>query len=126
MFWKREIGNKGERLAVQFLKRRGLRVLEHSYRTKAGEIDIVTQDQESLCFVEVKVRKNRRFGTPAEAVDDRKQQQISKAALWYLQSKKLTDVPCRFDVIAIEYDENEKPQIQWIKNAFELSVRYRY
>ena len=126
MFWKRKLGNEGEKLAIHFLKKKGLEILEHSYSNKVGEVDIIARNREHLYFIEVKSRKSKRFGPPTEAVDVKKQYQISKAALWYLQSKRLTSTPCRFDVIAIEYDENDKPQIEWIQNAFELNERYRY
>lgn len=127
MFWKREAGNKGEELAVQFLKRKKLKIIERSYQVKAGEIDIIAKERQTYCFIEVKSRSSDKFGKAIEAIDHKKRIRITRAALWYLQSKHLTESPCRFDVVAIQYPEDgQPPEIQWIQNAFEMDERYRY
>ncbi len=125
MFWKREAGNRGEELAVQFLKKKGIKIIERSYRVKAGEIDVIAKDHQTYCFMEVKSRGSEKFGTALEAVDWKKKKRMTRAALWYLQAHRLTETPCRFDVVAIQYDSAEKPKIEWIKNAFEIEERYR-
>lgn len=126
MFWKREAGNKGEDLAVQFLKRKGIKIIDRSYRVKAGEIDIIAKDRQTYCFIEVKSRSGDKFGTALEAVDRKKKERMTRAALWYLQSHRLTEHPCRFDVVAIQSDGAEEPKIEWLQNAFEMDERYRY
>ena len=125
MFWKREVGNRGEELAVQFLKRKGIKIIERSYRVKAGEIDVIAKDRQTYCFIEVKSRSTDKFGTALEAVDSKKKKRMTRAALWYLQSRRLTESPCRFDVVAIQQDGAEKPKIEWVQNAFEMEERYR-
>lgn len=126
MFWKREAGNKGEEFAVGFLKKKGLKIIKRSYQVKAGEIDIIAKDHETYCFVEVKSRASGKFGTALEAIDHKKRTRITRAALWYLQSHYLTGNLCRFDVIAIQYDDADEPKIEWVQNAFEIEGRYRY
>lgn len=127
MFWKREAGNKGEDLAVRFLKKKGLKIVERSYSVKAGEIDVIAKERQTYCFIEVKSRSSDKFGKAIEAVDHKKKTRITRAALWYLQSKHLTESPCRFDVVAIQYPEDRHPpEIQWIQSAFEMDERYRY
>ena len=73
-----------------------------------------------LVFVEIKTRKNRPLGEAKEAVNRRKQGQLSRVALAYLKSKKLWDTKARFDVVAIGVGEG-KEKIEIIRDAFELA-----
>lgn len=110
----REIGRFFEEKACEYLKEKGLRIVERNFCVRQGEIDIVARDENTLVFVEVKYRKNRSAGLPQEAVTYAKQKQISKVALFYLSFHKLPlSTPCRFDVVAVCKDE-----ICWIPNAF--------
>jgi putative endonuclease len=108
-------GDAAETQAEAFLVTQGLVKCRRNYRCKAGEIDLIMQHQDTLVFVEVRLRSHQGFATAAESVTYRKQQKIIKAALHYLQEHKLTDkMNCRFDVIA--FDEQDSPK--WIKDAF--------
>ena len=73
----------------------------------------------ALTYLNMKTRATRDFGGPAAAVDGRKQRQLSKVALTYLNQKKLSNVPARFDVVAVELI-SPFPRIEVIPNAFEL------
>lgn len=121
---KRETGTFYEKMAGAFLQEQGYQILEYNYRCKVGEIDIIAQHEGYLVFCEVKYRKSCKRGTPIEAVTLRKQQIISKSALYYVMEHGISGIPCRFDVIGIlGYDEgenNRKEQIQLIKNAFDF------
>jgi putative endonuclease len=120
-FWNRLLGDRGERAAARFLRRRGLRVLLRGYRTPSGEIDLIARDGETLVFVEVKARRQ---GVPAEAVTTEKQLRITLAALQFLRKHGLLDVRSRFDIVAIVWpDERGEPQIEHIPNAFEAVGR---
>ena len=110
----RKTGARYEQYAGAYLEEHGYKVLQYNYRCKKGEIDIVAKDGEYLVFCEVKYRAGVSGGSPAEAVDLRKQKKISGSAMYYLMENHLTDVPCRFDVVAIQGRE-----ITLIKNAFE-------
>jgi len=114
------LGQRGEELACRFLKEKGYRILERNYRCRAGEIDIVASQGNDLVFVEVKARSSRAFGDPVEAVTPRKQRQISKAALCYLEKNGYRG-PARFDVVAILFNRLDAPEIELIRNAFELN-----
>jgi putative endonuclease len=114
-------GRYGEELAARYLVRRGYRIVVQNYRVPCGEVDIIAQDGEVLVFVEVKTRTGQGFGAPAEAVTYRKRQQISKAALTYLGQQRLLDRPARFDVVSVLLGNGSEPQIEIIKNAFDLS-----
>lgn len=111
---RRKLGEAYEQLACDFLRQKGMRILETNFRVRQGEIDIVAHDRTTLVFVEVKYRKNKAKGMPEEAVDIRKQVQICKVAMFYLAFHHLPiTTPCRFDVIAI-CDRT----LHWIPNAF--------
>ena len=113
---KKRLGADGEDLATRFLKENGYRVLERNFRYGRGEIDIIAEDAGTIVFVEVKSRSSESFGSPEGAVDSRKQRQLSKLALAYLQKEKLLHrVDCRFDVVAISHQSNS---IRLIKDAF--------
>lgn len=94
-------GDVGEISAVDFLKKKGYRILICNYKTKFGEIDIIAQDKHVIVFVEVKRRSTLAYGRPIEAVDFKKQQKIRKVAEFYLMIKKNPYADCRFDVIEI-------------------------
>ena len=116
------IGALGEETAVKAIKKQGYKIIERNYRTKVGEIDIIARDGEYTCFVEVRLRKNNDYGSPADTIDSIKQQKIIKTAKYYAVKKKIYDTPMRFDAVLINADSvgdkliNIKTEI--IKNAF--------
>ena len=111
-----EQGAAAESLACKFLKQRGLVLVERNYRCKAGELDLIMEQDDGLVFVEVRMRNNPNFGSAAESVGRQKQQRVIKAAQHYLQRHRCHDRPCRFDIIAIDGNR----EIQWLQNAFGL------
>jgi putative endonuclease len=112
------LGEKGEGLAVKFLKKKGYKIIERNYRTPVGEIDIIAIDGETLSFIEVKTRESIAYGLPFEAVNFFKRRKISNVALLYLKKFKKVP-PCRFDVVSIHYKEG-KPELELIMDAFEV------
>lgn len=117
------LGQKGEELAVGFLKENGYKILRRNFKTRLGEIDIVGLDRGTYCFVEVKTRNSLSYGEPQEAVSIFKQRQISKAALLFLKENHLLNTKARFDVVSIIYSD-KAPKFDLIKNAFELEGSY--
>jgi len=115
------LGELGESIAVTFLQGAGFSIVEKNFRCVCGEIDIVARDGRSIVFIEVKCRKNMNFGPPQLAVTPFKQRQISKAALVWLSKKRLYDAEARFDVVAIVVHEHDLPEIEHIRNAFDLA-----
>ena len=101
---RKEIGAFGEKVAGEWLKKNGYAIIERNFRCKAGEIDIIACRGGTLVFTEVKTRTGDIFGTPAEAVDRRKQQHMRRAAAWYLQAHRIHDTPVRFDVVEVVLD----------------------
>ena len=115
-----DLGKKGESLALREIQRLGYKCLVQNYRCSLGEIDLIAMDGDCLVFIEIKTRKGRSLGYAKEAVNKKKQQQISKVALTYMKANDCNDVKARFDVIAISYKLG-KEEIEIVRNAFELS-----
>ena len=116
----RSRGAWGEALAAEYLRRKGYAILDRNYRCRFGEVDIVASKDGFVAFVEVKLRKNSNYGTPAEAVTYSKQKKLRTTALTWLQEHHGRLQP-RFDVIEILAPQGEAtkaPQIHHITNAF--------
>ncbi len=111
---RKAIGQAGEEAAARYLEQQGYIILERNFRLRLGEVDIIARDGEYLVFVEVKTRRTKKFGSPFEAVDVRKQQQIAKVAAAYVQGQ---EIPVRFDVVAV-YLNGQAVQVEVLKNAF--------
>lgn len=109
-----------------FLKNKGYKILRTNYRVKFGEIDIIAEEGQAICFIEVKSRVNCSFGHPKEALSSRKREKISRAALAYLKENRLLNRSARFDVLSILKDGQSQTDFELIKDAFELSGRYSY
>ncbi len=119
---KRQIGNKAEYIALQYLKKHGLELIQQNYSTKLGEIDIIMLDklEQILVFIEVRYRTNTNFGSASSTVDNNKQKKIIRTAEYFLQKYTQYDnFICRFDVVGLEFDL-KYPKINWVKNAFEV------
>jgi putative endonuclease len=114
---RQTLGKEGEDLACAELRRRGYAILARRFRTRYGEIDIVARDGLTLVFVEVKARRDERFGGAAAAVTARKQLRIARMAADYLVRHHMVDVPARFDVVAIGYS-GVKPCVEVYTHAF--------
>jgi len=116
----RRLGNKGESLAVKFLEAKGYKILKQNYRTPLGEIDIVAQERDVLCFIEVKLRSGSAYGKAFESVPRFKQHKITRVANWYMGQYNVSSLAVRFDVVAIDNGLTQRPGIILIKNAFEV------
>ena len=111
----RKKGAAYEQTAIEYLQGRGVVILEHNYRNRRGEIDIIGRDGEYTVFCEVKYRRDDAKGDPAEAVNYGKQRTICRVADYYRMIHHMGDLtPVRYDVIAICGAE-----ITWYQNAFE-------
>lgn len=115
----------GEKMAWDYLKTKNYKILEKNYRCRLGELDIIAEDKDVICFIEVKTRNSDKFGSPREAVNRVKQRKICQVALVYLKSKGLLEKRARFDVVSI-FNPNQEAKIDLIRNAFELDSAYTY
>lgn len=110
----RKKGTEYEQVTAGYLQRQGVNILEHNYRNRRGEIDLIGRDGEYTVFFEVKYRRNDRKGAPAEAVNFAKQKTICRVADYYRMTHGIGEFSAvRYDVIAIEGET-----ITWYKNAF--------
>ncbi len=116
---KTAVGRAGEEAAARYLEQQGYVVLERNYRLRSGEVDIIARDGDYLVFVEVKTRSGGRFGSPFEAVDQRKQRRIARTALAYLAERN-REMPVRFDVAAV-FPANGSFRVELLRNAFDCN-----
>ncbi len=113
-FYKKLLGREGEELVYNYLKKNGYKVLEKNYRCAFGEADIIAKKKDgTIAFIEVKSRSTLNYGTPAEAVNYKKQQKYRAIANFYLNSKGLSDVFVCFSVAEVLDKE-----INFISEAF--------
>lgn len=114
-----QIGALGERVAVDFLRAEGRKVLYRNFRgPRGGEVDIVARDGKVLSFVEVKTRTHDGYGRPLDAVDREKEQLIERGANAWLKLLGTRDIPWRFDVVEVILKDGEPPKVHVVRNAF--------
>jgi putative endonuclease len=99
-----DVAKRGEDAAALYLERRGWRIVERNYRRREGEIDIIATRPGVIAFVEVKTRRSRTFGTPAEAVTTRKRARIRTLAARFVSEHRPRVAELRFDVVDIVWD----------------------
>jgi putative endonuclease len=112
----RQVGDRYERVAKEHLEGHGLSLIEQNFVAKCGEIDLIMHHNQTIVFVEVKYRKQTRYGHAAEMVTASKAKKlINTANLWLMkQGMSVHSTNFRFDVVAIE---GPSEQINWIENA---------
>jgi putative endonuclease len=121
------LGKQGEDFAARYLKRLGYHIVGRQVDLRVGELDIIAVDGRTVVFVEVKTRSTAGAGTPAEAVDDLRQERMTRAALAYLKSHGLLEYSARFDVIALTWpDGARQPTLEHSQNAFPATGRGQF
>jgi putative endonuclease len=103
-----ETGALGEKLAQDFLKKRGYRIVETNYRCRRGEIDIIARHKDCLVFIEVRTKSNLNFGTPEESISSTKKARMRTSAAFYLQTLPKFPESWRIDFVAVEMGVNGK------------------
>jgi putative endonuclease len=110
-------GAQAEELAAAFLAGQGLAIVGRNFRRRRGEIDIVARDGDTLVFVEVRLRRNTRFGGAAESITAAKKARLVAAAGLYLSRLPRTP-PCRFDAVLL--DALDPARIRWVRDIVTL------
>ena len=118
---RKALGDWGERVAAEYLRGHGYHIIKTNYRTSFGEIDLICRHGDIWCFVEVKTRRNPRYGFGYQGVTHIKQRRMILAALNYLNQTGLYEVPVRFDVVSIDWVSGTEYQIELIKDAVDLT-----
>lgn len=117
---KQQTGQQAEQAACHYLQSQGLVLVKKNYSCTQGEIDLIMNHNDTLVFVEVRFRRDTRYGTGAETVDRRKQTRILATAAHYLQKNpKAARQACRFDVISLTTNNSGEQILDWIPNAFQ-------
>lgn len=111
-----ELGKKGEKIALEFLQKKGYKIVEKNYRYLKAEVDIIAQKEDTLVAVEVKTRSSNFYENPQDAVKPKKIKLMVVAVDHYVNERDL-DVEVRFDIIAIIYQKNNI-DIEHIEDAF--------
>src|SRR6476469_11261918 len=106
---KQVSGDAGEDAALRYLQAQGLLPVERNFRCKGGEIDLIMRDGDTLVFVEVRYRADRRHGGAAASITAAKQARLWVAAQLFLRRYRITP-RCRMDVVAIDGEE-----MTWLK-----------
>lgn len=109
------IGQAAEEQAWQFLKQQGCQLVARNWHCPFGELDLIVRHGQYLIFVEVKYRKNTRFGGAAYSITANKLAKLRRSISYYLQQNQLHQQACRLDAVLLEGD---KPP-QWIQNIME-------
>ena len=123
----KSFGARGEADTGAWLEARGYRLVDANVRPLGGmargELDLIAWQGDTLVFIEVKTRHSARGrqGTPAEAVDARKQKQLVALASAYLAHHALDDVPCRFDVVEVIERDGQPSHFTLLQNAFDAT-----
>jgi len=115
---RKELGNTGEKLARDFLKKKGYKIRDTNFRCREGEIDIVAEKKGCLVFVEVRTKASSGFGSPEESVTFAKKEKLIASALTYLSERQNLPESWRIDFVAVELDQKGKTtRIELIENA---------
>ncbi|MBI2598965.1 YraN family protein [Candidatus Curtissbacteria bacterium] len=111
------IGQIGEEMAAEFLKKQKYKIVERNFRIRGGEIDIIALDGKTLVYIEVKTRTSHQFGLPAESVTPSKLNFLIRAAKFYRNNRGYLSLPEaeRIDLVAVDFTSGE-PNLQLIKN----------
>lgn len=114
-----EIGRRGEDLACEYLRKRGMLVLDRNWRPAAsnvrGELDIVARDGDDLVIIEVKARRSIAYGYPVEAVTKRKLKNLRSLALTWLEQRSVHAPNMRFDVVSVIIPPAGHPVIEHVR-----------
>ena len=112
-----------ENVALRWLKTKGLKVVAKNYLSRAGNIDIIMLDEDTLCFIDVKYRRSQNFDGKDYGIPESGQQKITQTALSFVSRQhKYLNYPRRFDALLIEPGIDEPYEINWIKHAFSADL----
>ena len=114
---QKEVGEKGERVALTFLKEKGYSILEQNWRKHPAELDIIARDGHTLVFVEVKARTDKGFKIEKWGLDHEKLRILSDASYAFMEEYEW-EGEFRFDIITITFDTSGKYEIDHFPDAF--------
>ena len=110
------LGLNGESLAASYLQEKGYTILDRNWRSGHKELDLIARKDSTLVVVEVKTRSSDNFGSPQDAVDERKIRRLVMAADAYVRLNAL-DLEVRFDIVTV-IDDDGQVKVEHIEDAF--------
>jgi len=116
---KQAFGELGERIAERWLRRHGWRVVQRRFRNGHRDIDLVMEREGMVAFVEVKARRGSEFGDPVEAVNWKKQKELTRSAHVWIDRHGRPFESYRFDVVGILMD-GDRVRVRHVADAFAL------
>ena len=117
---RQAFGELGERIAERWLKRTGWRVVQRRFRSGHRDIDLVVEREGMIAFVEVKARRGDRFGQPVEAVNWRKQKELTKSAQVWIDRHGRPEETYRFDVVGVLM-KGDRVRVRHVEDAFQIA-----
>ena len=115
-----QFGELGERIAARYLERSGWSIVARRFRSGRRDIDLIVQRGDLIAFVEVKARSGDEFGDPVEAVNHRKQRELTKSAQTWIDRHGRVGEAYRFDVMGILMKER-RVFIRHVPGAFAMA-----
>lgn len=116
------LGQQGEKVAADFLKKKGYKIVERNWRSRDGELDIICRKGRVIVFAEVKTRTPGPMNRPHYGMTAAKQRRLTRAAQQWLSANDKWSHSCRFDLVAVELSDTSEPAIEHTQNAFSLSA----
>lgn len=111
-------GNRGEQLAIAYLRERDYNILATNWHCPRGEIDIIAQNGTTIVFVEVRTRRTPSTASAFASITTNKQQKLAQAAHLYLHENDIdSHTPWRIDVVAIALPTGKQPIIDHVEDA---------
>ena len=115
---RQTLGREAEGLVARHLRRQGMVIIAcNQVFPGIGELDLVVESDDVRCYVEVRCRRSAQWGTPEETVDRKKQRKLRQLAHLF-QERFPSAKPCRFDVAAVLWPPQGRPQLRYIPDAF--------
>ncbi len=103
-----KIGKMGEEIAVKYLLGKKFNIVERNYLCKIGEIDIISHENDSLIFIEVKSKKVKTFleiknldYKPEDNMSYKKKLRMKRAIRHYLSFKKIDEYKKNIEVVLV-------------------------
>lgn len=118
---RRERGDEAEQAAAELLESKGYRIRARNFLARGGELDLVAEKDQTLCFVEVRMRTSAVWGDPSQTITWAKQRKVVLAAMQFLAKTRQTDRQLRFDVISVVGRGAER-RLEHIPNAFDAGM----
>ena len=114
---KNNLGRRGEQVAVEYLERAGLRILDRNWRCAEGEIDIVAAERQVLVICEVKTRSSTQYGSPLEAITRSKRARLRRLAVRWLVAHGVLFDEVHTDVIGLVRDKLGHYELEHVRGV---------